>query len=654
MRLKRFLVAALTLVVAWCGLGIGSASAASYKMPYYIDVDVTNQIVTVYNTKDGSIARQMLCSTGMNSLTPTGVWYMPAKERSDERTEWYWMPNAYAWVKWPTKIFYAYFFHSLTYSKNRDSAMNQDAIDNYGVPASHGCIRLRVDDAYWIAKKCLQGTRVRIFRSGQKNEALRSLLYVSTFSDDEGITYQEFLGIARDALYSGSSGAEVQELQLRLRDLGYYDNSIDGNYSSETMEAVKSVQKDLGIAQNGITTPELKEVIFSDEAPISKGQVTIKEGRSGPVVKQFQEELQRLGLYDGPIDGVYDAEVIDAVKTLQRLCGYDQDGIATPEIQYLAYYEVVRMQTKLGEDFVAERVVEEIEMAKVIFKKSKLNVRSKADTKSSVVCQVSYGKQVYVMATKGEWAQIYVNGKKGYLYTKYLEGFTRKNYLMKYSSASGDNSITLGKTFEEMRTGKGADEKASFLKNYKSEELDEYMDETVQYVTVDTGSDDMKLNLRAEASSDSKILAQIPNGTNLRVLDGSNDEWTRVGYDDQIGYLMDEYLTAWEGNASDVEDTSGALSEEELEEEKVVKAVLIPNKKHGTVPMHQKASTSSKVIGTLGYKREVYVLSYDENSGWAKVYYGKKEGYIQTKYLALRIKVDGVILDPYKEAKKNA
>ena len=635
MRLKRFLVALLTLVVAWCGLGM-NAALADYNMPYYIDVDLTNQIVTVYNTRDGSIARQMLCSSGANDATPTGSWYMPAKERDAERTEWYHMKSANCWVKYATRIYYAYFFHSITFNKKDDSTMNETAIANYGVPASHGCIRLRVEDARFIAENCLRGTRVRIFKSGAKNEELRSLLYVSTYSEDDGITYQEFMGISKDALGYGSAGIEVEELQMRLHDLGYYGNDIDGIYATNTIIAVKNLQKDLGIAQSGITTAELKEVIFSNEAPVSAGQVTIEDGSSGPVVRQLQTALQRLGIYDGDIDSVYDLDVTNAVKELQRLCGYETDGIATPEIQHLAYYEVNRIEKALGPDFTAERIVEEINMATMNFQKAKINVREKASTKSSTVTQLSYGDEVIVQATQGEWAQILVGGKTGYMYTKYLKPFTRENYVVKYSS--GGQSITLGNTLAEMLQGTGTSERQTFKEYYASAQYMDYLDETVEYVTINTGSEDVKLNMRAEASSDGEILAQVPNGTNLRVLD-RDGEWTRAGYDDQIGYLMNQYLTFWEGSASEVEDTTDALAEEEddFEEDVEITAIVMPNRKDGSVSVYQEADENSKKLGSVRGDTEVQVIQADEDSGWALIRFNGKEGYMQDKNLSFRL-----------------
>ena len=70
MSLKRILVALLILVLMLSALSV--PAMAEYSMPYYIEVDLTNQIVTIFNTKDNTIARQMLCSAGTGTRTPTG------------------------------------------------------------------------------------------------------------------------------------------------------------------------------------------------------------------------------------------------------------------------------------------------------------------------------------------------------------------------------------------------------------------------------------------------------------------------------------------------------------------------------------------------------------------------------------------------------
>ena len=69
MRLKKLLTALLALMLCAC-----APACAEYDMPYYIGVDLTNQIVTIYRTEDDVIVRQMLCSSGMNDSTPTGTF----------------------------------------------------------------------------------------------------------------------------------------------------------------------------------------------------------------------------------------------------------------------------------------------------------------------------------------------------------------------------------------------------------------------------------------------------------------------------------------------------------------------------------------------------------------------------------------------------
>ena len=74
------------------------------------------------------------------------------------------------------------------------------------------------------------------------------------------------------------------------------------------------------------------QVIYSEEAPVSTGEATLEEGKSGPVVKKLQTALATLGLYDGPIDSILDLDVTEAVKKFQIACNYDVDGVVSAEL----------------------------------------------------------------------------------------------------------------------------------------------------------------------------------------------------------------------------------------------------------------------------------------------------------------------------------
>lgn len=50
----------------------------------------------------------------------------------------------------------------------------------------------------------------------------------------------------------GSTGDEVKQIQTKLKNWGYYNDSIDGIYGSKTFEAVKKFQRNNGLAVDGI------------------------------------------------------------------------------------------------------------------------------------------------------------------------------------------------------------------------------------------------------------------------------------------------------------------------------------------------------------------------------------------------------------------
>ena len=617
------------ILIAALMLGVCVPAQAAYDMPYYIGVDLTNQIVTVYNTEDNTIARQMLCSSGMNDSTPEGTFHLTEKGRLSERGEWTWLQQYHCWVKFATRIWRGYMFHSLPFEQKDESTMIEQSAKELGTPTSHGCMRLRVDDARFIAKNCLKGTMVHIYKETEKQEELRELLLISSYTGEGGMSYTEFLGYSEDAMGRGSGGTEVSDLQQRLIDLGYYDGEVSGRYDTDTIAAVKRVQADLGLAQSGVTTGELANLLYSADAPVSAGQITLQEGRSGPVVKRLQSALSELGFYDGEMDSVYDVDVADAVRRFQGACNYKVDGIATPEVQQTLYYELEKLEGIFGEGSIpeAEIVTEEILMA-TLRSSANILVRSKASTESESIGKLRNGDTMFVDGTEGDWAKISAGSVSGYVLKKYLEPFTQDNLVVSYRDANG-NSCTIGHTMAEYREGAQsvADEFSAYA---ASEQSAAAAPEKVRYVTVATGSDDVKLNLRSEASSEGEILAEVPNGTSLRVLSDA-EGWTQVGYGERIGYLLNDYLTFWEGGADEV-DTSvipeeqEAVYDEELAEE--INAVVICGGKE-SAPVYEAGSEDAKLLGSLTEGTQVEVVALGEgNDDWVRIRYQGKEGYM--------------------------
>jgi peptidoglycan hydrolase-like protein with peptidoglycan-binding domain len=115
---------------------------------------------------------------------------------------------------------------------------------------------------------------------------------------------------------SAEANAAVIELQQVMTDLGYYDGPIDGVYGAATTEAVKTMQKDLGVTDDGIYGPATHDAL---------------KGKGKSIVMELQTGLTTYGYYDGPIDGDYGQATQEAIKKLQTDLGVTVDGQLGPE-----------------------------------------------------------------------------------------------------------------------------------------------------------------------------------------------------------------------------------------------------------------------------------------------------------------------------------
>ena len=54
----------------------------------------------------------------------------------------------------------------------------------------------------------------------------------------------------------GSQGDEVKRIQKKLKELGYYKGAVDGVYGANTLNAVKTFQKNCGLKADGVAGPK--------------------------------------------------------------------------------------------------------------------------------------------------------------------------------------------------------------------------------------------------------------------------------------------------------------------------------------------------------------------------------------------------------------
>ncbi|MCX7596025.1 MAG: peptidoglycan-binding protein, partial [Fischerella sp.] len=87
----------------------------------------------------------------------------------------------------------------------------------------------------------------------------------------------------------GSTGNEVKILQTQLKQLGYYDNVIDGHYGPTTRNAVLKFQQDQGLVANGIAGTQTQNLLQTEvEKKLSPTNPTSQPTTSNKNNKQSQ------------------------------------------------------------------------------------------------------------------------------------------------------------------------------------------------------------------------------------------------------------------------------------------------------------------------------------------------------------------------------
>lgn len=140
-----------------------SGDAKKALKPYEIKVSTDKQRVYVYGLDDDSeytvLVKEMKCSTGRNSTpTPKGTY----QATTGPGARWHYFKKFDCWAQYAYYIEGDIMFHSVLYGQ-KDGPVTRSSVNNLGRKASHGCVRLSVDDAKWIYQNCPSGTKVVVY-----------------------------------------------------------------------------------------------------------------------------------------------------------------------------------------------------------------------------------------------------------------------------------------------------------------------------------------------------------------------------------------------------------------------------------------------------------------------------------------------------------
>ncbi len=214
---------------------------------------------------------------------------------------------------------------------------------------------------------------------------------------------------------------------------------------------------------------------------------------------------------------------------------------------------------------MADPEITEDSIATIVNCKNSANVREQATSDSKKLGEAPRGRTYKLLAVEGDWYRIqFKTDKAGYVYKKYVQ---------------------VGKKGDAPKT------------------------DTATVTNAPNG-----VNIRAKASSSSKILGVAYNGDTFEVK-GKSGNWTKVAYDGDTAYIYTSYLSVTKGTDSTPPSSGTAY----------VVGV-------DAVNVRAKASSSSKRLGAL--KKGTAVEIVGKSGKWTKILYEDGTAWVFTQYLS--------------------
>lgn len=277
-----FVAAVLLASMLLVFFGQGTAQARSFDKvvyanadpdKYYIEVDLTNKIITVYEKGEKSkkydqIAKQFICTTGTDETpTPAGTFKLNEMRR---RFGYFRKYDVYA--QYWTNVSGGIYFHSVLYPTPEEGNITRSSYRALGRQASHGCIRMLVEDARWLYYNCPSGTD-GILKYKEKDEALRQSL-LPTMSYDNYRSYVKKHGDEYEAAkrslptalvtstatfvatngteYTAQPGTAVSVVSSGGKSCRVRWNGVEGHIATSSLEFLPNGPKDQAASKQAI------------------------------------------------------------------------------------------------------------------------------------------------------------------------------------------------------------------------------------------------------------------------------------------------------------------------------------------------------------------------------------------------------------------
>jgi peptidoglycan hydrolase-like protein with peptidoglycan-binding domain len=191
-------------------------------------------------------------------------------------------------------------------------------------------------------------------------------------------------------LLTAIAPAQIREAEKLLKLAGYGVGKIDGKSTAALVTALSEYQAAMGLPVTGavdaLTLKKLRgnaEIIREHHKKHQDSFVT--RGMKGEDIEKYERELRALGYDPGKVDGVYDKDLVDAVKAFKR----DQ-----PELKNVAGYMGAPAQKSLARELKALKHAPERRRLAPTKAQTRLDARTAKALKNGPLVEGSKGAAV--------------------------------------------------------------------------------------------------------------------------------------------------------------------------------------------------------------------------------------------------------------------
>ena len=206
-----------------------------------------------------------------------------------------------------------------------------------------------------------------------------------------------------------------------------------------------------------------------------------------------------------------------------------------------------------------------------------LNIRSNHNTSSNIIGKINYNTKVSILEISNGWYKIKYNNTTGWISGEYVKLDSNSNTVQ----ASNTGTVTA-----------------------------------------------TALNVRSAGNTSSRIIGSLSKNAKVQIISTSNG-WHKIKYNNTTGFVSAEYVNTSSSNSNsgngNTNNNNSNSSDSTVKSNGTVNADAL-NVRSG-------ASTSNKIIGSLGKNAKVQIIS--TSNGWHKIKYNNTVGFVSAEYITI-------------------